>query len=54
MSKPSEEQKTALHQHFAKKTSSRNPLITDADAVERRRRIEVLEEQWRFELEFAL
>ena len=54
MSKPTEDQKTALHQHFAKKTSNRNLLITDTEAVERRRRIEELEEQRRFELEFAL
>ena len=54
MSKPSEEQKTALHQHFAKKTSKRNPLIADAEAVQRRRKIEELKEQRRFELEFAL
>ena len=54
MSKPSEEQKAGLHQHFAKKLPNRNSLITDSEAVARRRRIEELEEKLRFELALAL
>ena len=53
MSKPSEEQKQGLHQYFAKKSSTRSPLVADAEAVVRRRRIEALEEKRRLELEFA-
>ena len=52
MSKASEAQKQGIQQHFAKKSSNSNALMTDADAVARRRRIEELKEQKRFEREF--
>ena len=54
MSKASEAQQQDIQQHFAKKSSNHNALITDADAVARRRRIDELKEQKRFEREFDL
>ncbi len=55
MSQPSHEQKQAITMMFAKKMQHKATQDrSDMAAVSRRRRIEALEEQKRFDAEFAL